>query len=166
MSGIKKESEKLTRGKVKKGIVIVAAAVLIFMGVRALFIFWLRGKEVSSIQTDREVIERYFPDFPETQGLYWVSAVEKRAIGPAITELYIYAQLEEAEFAHLIEGTSYSEVLSLPLFFQPKQLKGPFRWRRLEESKHPLRLHSELHRTIYIELEKSLVFIEANGTNL
>lgn len=135
------------------------------MGVRALFIFWLREKEVSRIHTDREAITYYFPDFPEPEELYWVSAVEKRPIGHARVELYIYARLDEAEFAHLIEGASYTAVERLPLFFQPHQIKGPFDWQQLEETEDTpsINLQSKLARTIYVDLGKSLVFIEASG---
>lgn len=147
---------------------MIVTAVLVFMGVRGLFIFWMREKTVSRIHTDREGIEQYFSDFPQTEKLYWVTAKEKRNIGPAKTELYVYAKLDEAEFAHLIEGASYSEVSRLPLFFQPGQLKGPFHWQKLEEAdqSQALRLESQLHRTIYIDLEQTLVFIEAEGTGV
>ncbi|WP_321387450.1 hypothetical protein [uncultured Enterococcus sp.] len=149
--------------KIKIGLIVAAAAVLIFMGVRGLFIFWMREKTVSRIHTDREAIEQYFPDFPETQQLYWVSAVEKRNIGPAKKELYIYAKLDEAEFAHFIEGVSYSEVSRLPLFFQPGEIKGPFDWQKLDakESLQESQLQSVFQQTVYVDLSKCLVFIEA-----
>ncbi|MGL4697386.1 hypothetical protein [Enterococcus larvae] len=152
---------KLNKQIIKRALVLFIATILIVMGIRALLIFWFREKDISEIRTDREGLEMYFPNFPETESLYWMSAVEKRSVGHVRTELYIFAKLDDAEFAHFIEGASYSEVTRLPLFFQPKQIKGPFHWQELEDTGQ---LDSSIGRTIYIDLQQSLVFIEASGT--
>ena len=156
----------MNKGLLKKGFIIGVETIIGFMGARAVFINWLREKTVSGVHTERQGLVALFPDFPQTEELYWVSTVEKRSIGAAKKEVFVYAVLEEDEFAHFIEGTRYSEVERLPLFFQPKQIKGPFNWQEISDEGEGSHLLSSngYQRTIYVDLNKCLIFIEANIT--
>lgn len=93
----------------------------------------VRG-DTLEIRTDKEPVIKRLPEFPKTEELFWThDFLGEETIGPTLTQLIVWAKLDEPTFSDFIHGAPTVKDDAFTPKFTPKQLKTDYEWEKMDE---------------------------------